>query len=111
MNSLRYRSACFCLVFFAFALRTNAQACGAYYISVSVRDSAGKAVNNAKVDLKPIQKDESGGKNFVRDTNDPSIHSLQLSEGQIATFFHKIVVSAPGFSPAEVQMKFLSCAD
>jgi PEGA domain len=111
VSSLKYFAVACCLAVFGSAVNADAQACGAYYINVSVQDTAGKAVSNAKVDLKPIEKDESAGKNFARDAKEPSRFTLQLSEGQDSQFFHKIVVSAPGYNSAETQLKFHSCAN
>src|SRR5437899_10801406 len=101
---------CICLVFFAFSLEADAQACGRYYINVSVLDETDKPVNNADIVLKPVDKDETNGANFARDTKNPSMFSLPLSEGQTFEFFHKIKVTAPGYNAAEIKAKFLSCA-
>lgn len=111
MKSITFFVASLCLGLFALALSANAQACGAYYINVSVQDPDGGGINNARVDLMAIEKDESAGKNFVRDAEEPSRFTLQLSEGQDSQYFHKIVVNAPGYNRSETKVKFHSCAN
>jgi hypothetical protein len=101
---------CLCLALLSCVHTASGQACGAYYITVSVKDGAGKPVKNARVLLRPIEKDESGGRQFARDKEDPSTSSLKLSEGISFKFFHRISVSAPGFRSADLDAKFLSCA-
>src|SRR6185503_3829105 len=85
------------LAFSALASNADAQACGRYYITVSVKTMDDKPIRNATVDLKAIDKDETQGKNFVRDKKDPSVFSIDYSEGYSFRSLHKLTISAPGF--------------
>ena len=82
---------CICLVLFAFSLKVGAQACGRYYINVSVLDESGKPVNNSDVVLKPVNKDETDGANFARDEQKPSMFLLTLFEGKIFESFRVFI--------------------
>ena len=99
-----------CFLFFLLAFKDiNAQACGRYYVSVSVQGLDGKPVKNALVKLEPITTDETKGEQFVRDKADPSAFSVSFSEGHSFKEFHKVVVTAAGYQPVEKQIKVLSC--
>jgi hypothetical protein len=93
-----------------FSIGAHAQACGAYYVHVKVTDNSSHPLKNAEVKLSPITKDETHGKQFVKDTDDPSAFTIKLTEGESLTAFHKLSVTAPGFDPAELQVTFLSCS-
>jgi hypothetical protein len=87
----------------------NAQACGRYYVSVSVQDLNGKPIKDASVMLRPITVDETKGEQFSRDKADASALSTSFSEGHSFKEFHKVVVTAKGYRTAENQIKVLSC--
>lgn len=111
MRSFKRFVVCSSLVLFASILQANGQACGRYYINVAVQDEAGKPIKNATVTLKAIDTDETEGKDFAKDPKDPSRFQIDFSEGHSFRFFHKIIVSAPGFATAENLAKFVSCGN
>jgi len=85
------------------------QVCGRYQIHIKVSDSASHLIKNADVKLSPITTDETRGKQFVRDTSDPSTFAVTFTEGDSFLSFHMVTVSAPGFDPAELKVMFVSC--
>ena len=97
------------VLFFALFVKVNAQACGTYFINITVEDEQGKPVKNASVKLLPIEKDETEGKKFVRDNAEPSKFSISLQEGHDFKTFHKLIISAPGFKQSENKVRFISC--
>lgn len=97
------------VLFFALFVKANAQACGRYAVNITVENEQGKPVKNADVKLLPIEKDETEGKNFVRDKSDPAMFSITLQEGHSFRSFHKLIITAPGFKPSENKVRFLSC--
>jgi len=109
MKSLTQFGFVLLVVFFALISSTNGQACGRYYITVSVQTLDGKPIKTARVDLKVIDTDETKGKNFVRDKADPSVFSIDYFEGHSFRSFHKVTISAPGFISTENLTKFTSC--
>jgi hypothetical protein len=90
-------------------LSVNAQACGRYYVSVSVQGLDGKPVKNALVKLEPITVDETKGEQFAPDRADPSSFSVSFSEGHSLSEFHQIVVKAAGYAQAKNEIKVFSC--
>lgn len=97
------------LCFALFTLSANGQACGKFKVMVSVEDAEGKPVNNAVVQFLPITKDETLGKQFVRDEGELSKFSIEFIEGQSVKEFHKLIISADGYKQAENEIKFYSC--
>ena len=91
------------------SLGVHAQVCGRYQIHVKVSNSASHPIKNADVKLSPITTDETRGKQFVRDTSDPSTFAVTFTEGDNLLAFHMLTVSAPGFDPAELKVMFVSC--
>ena len=55
------------------------------------------------------RKDETRGKQFVREENDLSKFSVEYFEGQSISEFHKLIVSADGYKTAENEIKFITC--
>jgi hypothetical protein len=97
------------VLFFALFVKANAQACGTYYINITVEDEQNQPVKNASVKLLPIEKDETEGKKFVLDKAEPSKFSISLQEGHDFKTFHKVLISAPGFKESENKVRFISC--
>ena len=92
----------FCVLFLLFGgLQINAQLCGKYKVTIEVLDENDKPINNAVVQFLPITKDETRGKQFVREENDLSKFSVEYFEGQSISKFHKLIVSADGYKAAE----------
>jgi hypothetical protein len=87
----------------------HAQACGRYYVRVSVQSMNGKRVRDPSVMLKSIMTDETKGEQFSRGKADPTSFSTRFSEGHSFKEFHKIVVTAAGYKTADNQIKVLSC--
>ena len=100
---------CLPILFFALVSQANAQACGKYYVKITVQNENGKPVENADVKLLPIKKDETRGKNFVRDNANLSLFSIDYPEGYSFSSFHNLIISAEGFKPAENKITFSSC--
>jgi hypothetical protein len=107
---MRFFSLALLILFFALLnLNADAQACGSYEVSVSVQDESRKPVENAVVQLLPLTKDETKGKQFVREENELSKFSIRFIEGHSLREFHKLIVSADGYKTAETELKVFSC--
>lgn len=96
-------------IFSYFFAAADAQRCGNYSVEVIVQDESGKPVDTAVVQFVPITKDETQGKQFVRDESERSKFSIQFAEGSGVWDFHKLIVSADGYKTAEKEIKFRSC--
>ena len=81
-------------VLVAAASVARAQACGGYYVRITVKDSAGKPLPNADVSLHAITKDETLGKTFVGDPNSPGVFTISYSEGYSFTVPQRLSISA-----------------
>jgi hypothetical protein len=92
-----------------FSLSASGQMCGKFKVIVSVQDAEGKPIDNGVIQFLPITKDETLGKQFVRDKTDLSTFSVQFTEGESVTAFHKLIVSADGYQTTENEIKFYSC--
>lgn len=99
----------FIFILTGFVLGAHAQACGKFSVNIIVQDESGKPVDNAIVQFLPITRDETYGKQFVRDKSEPSRFSIEFFEGQGVKEFHKLVISADGYKTAENEIKFPSC--
>ena len=100
------------ILFFAFVSQARAQACGTYHININLQNENGKPIEtNAVVRLSPLEKDETRGKNFVRDNANLSLFSINYPEGYSFESFHKLTISADGFKPTENKVRFTSCQD
>lgn len=93
----------------SFTFTVDAQMCGKYRVSLEITDENNKPVNDAAVEFFPITKDETRGKQFVRDEKDFSKFSVEYLEGQNTEELHKLVVSAKGYKTAETKFRFDSC--
>ena len=94
---------------FVFALQVNAQLCGQYGVTLSVKQKDGKEIKNAIVQLLPIGKDETKGKSFIRDADKHWIHSITFSEGHQLKENYKIIVSADGYENLTKEISFPHC--
>lgn len=97
------------LILFAMFITGHAQACGAFYISVTVQHADGTPINNANVAMRPGTTDETQGKKFERDKQDPSKFVIQYSEGTVFKTPQLVSVTAPGYYTAEIPAIFTSC--
>ena len=97
------------VLFLALVSQANAQACGKYYVNITVQNEDGKPVENADVKLLPITKDETRGKIFVRDKTNLSLFSIDYPEGHSFGSLHKLIISAEEFKSSENKISFSSC--
>lgn len=99
------------IIFAGFVLEANAQLCGQYGATVKVTNQAGKPIAGAKVRLMPLQeKDYTPVNNFAREETDASRFYIFFNEGHSVKGKFKVVVTAPGFAPAEKEIAFPHCA-
>lgn len=101
----------FVFVFVSFAGVANAQLCGQFTTTLTVKSEENKAIENSVVQLLPLGKDETKNKTFVRDENDRSKFSVTFSEGHMVSGKYKVIVSADGFETAEKEIAFPHCKD
>lgn len=94
---------------FAFAIQTNAQLCGKYSTTLQIKTAEGKPIENAVIQLLPIEKDETKGKTFARDEKDYSKFSIWFFEGHQLTANYKLMISADGFKTLEKKIRFPHC--
>ena len=88
------------------ASNANGQACGRFRIEIVVQTETGKPLETAVVQFLPITKDETRGRQFVRDETERSRFSIEFIEGQSVREFHRLIVSADGYKRAENEIKF-----
>lgn len=102
----------FPILFFALVSQARAQACGTYHININLQNENGEPIEtNAIVRLSPLEKDETRGKNFVRDNANLALFSINYPEGYSFASFHKLTISADRFKPTENKVRFTSCQD
>ena len=99
----------FIIVGFTFAIQVNAQLCGTYTTTLNIKDFNNKPVENAVVQLLPIEKDETRGKTFVRSEKDLSKFSITFNEGHEISAKYKLLISADGYETFEKVIKFPHC--
>jgi hypothetical protein len=87
----------------------NAQLCGKYGATLNLKSDNGKPVENAFVQLLPIEKDETRGQIFVRDGEDPAKFSITFLEGHQIKTKYKLLISADGFETVEKEISFPHC--
>ena len=101
----------FTLIFLigSFSYFANAQACGKFRIEIKVMDESGKPLENASVQVLPINKDGTRGNKFERDKNYLSDFTLTMLEGESLDDFHRLIISADGYKTTENELKVVSC--
>jgi hypothetical protein len=97
------------MIFFAGVIQASGQACGRFYIRITVEDQSGKPITNANIALKAGTKDETQGKKFERDAKDTSQFTVAYSEGTAFSTPQLVSVSAPYFNTSEIPAIFTSC--
>ena len=91
--------------------QANAQLCGTYGATLKVTDEAGKAVKNTSIRVIPLQDDNyTLGRKFTAEKGDPARFDIFFNEGYFVKGKYKILVAAPGYSPAERETDFPHCA-
>lgn len=76
---------------------------------MTIKSADGKPVENAVVQLIPLEKDETRGTIFVRDETDLSVFSISFFEGHQLSKKYKVIISADGFKNFETEMIFPHC--
>lgn len=97
------------LIFAGFVLGANAQLCGQYTTTLTVKTEDNKSVENSVVQLVALGKDETKSKTFVRNETDRSRFSVTFYEGHVLLGKYKMIVSADGFETAEREIGFPHC--
>ena len=93
----------------AFVTFAEAQRCGKWKIEVEVQTTAGEPLESAVVELLQITVDETKGERFVILPGSPSTFRIEFSEGHSIENFHRLLVTADGHKPAELEMRASSC--
>ena len=89
--------------------QANAQACGQYGVTLSVFANDEMPFETAIVELIPLEEDETRGKTFVRDKENPAKFEIQFFEGHLIKTKYKLLVSAEGFDSFEREITFPHC--
>lgn len=97
------------LMMIALVTFAEAQRCGRWNIEVEVQTTAGEPLESAVVELLPISADERRGKRFANTTGSPSKFKIEFLEGHSIENFHRLLVTADGHKPAELEMRASSC--
>ena len=92
-----------------FAVGANAQLCGSYTTTLNVLSPDEKAVENVIVQIIPLERDETGGRVFVRDEADKSKFKITFNEGHQLKEDYKVSISAEGFETQEKEISFPHC--
>jgi len=98
------------LLIAGFSNIANAQLCGRFGVTLNVYDNDLKPVVDHSIKIVPWLKDEMKGKAFEPVPDKPGTSEIKLLEGHIVTGNYRVIVSAPGFLPAEKTITFPHCA-
>lgn len=90
-------------------IEINAQLCGKYGATFNVKTIENKPVENALVQLLPLEKDETREQSFVQDDKELSKFQITFLEGHQITTKYKLLVLADGFETFEKEIKFPHC--